>query len=547
MQLLPIVERELRVAARRRSAFLARVMAAAGAVAVGGFQLWISGDWVGGQAQGRQLFEVLTVMAFAMCLVAGPAFTADALSEEKREGTLGLLFLTDLKAPAIVFGKLAAASVTAVFSVWAVLPVVAVSLLLGGVSLGEFGRVVLMLLNALWFSLATGILMSALCEEGRSAFALTGFALFLSALVAPWLAAMLTDLIPSATLMLAPFSPYAAYRHSSATAYAADPRVFWVGLIGLHLVSWLALGVASRVTGRAWREATAWRLSESWRRRWQQLLLGEQGVRRTLRRRLLERNPMLWLGSRQRLKRTLLWGACAVGLAIWLGARLLSEWQSWSAGTTMLVGMGFQVMLKWLAASEAASRFADDRSNGALELLLTTPMTPERIVQGQMLAMRRLFGLPVIGVFGVELLLLLLSSPIAGDTAWIPALVMLGLFVWDMPTLAWAGMWFSVAGRRPQMASMRAVYRVLVVPWLVLLAILFVVGVWSWTAVAVVWVLICAINNHLVRSSARHQLLARFREAAAGLLRTPSTPGARNSNPRVPDSLGARLQPQASE
>ncbi len=547
MQLLPIVERELRVAARRRSAFVARVAAAVGAVAVGAFQLWISGDWAGGQAHGRQLFEVLSMLAFALCLAAGPAFTADALSEEKREGTLGLLFLTDLKAPAIVFGKLAAASVTAVFSVWAVLPVVAVSLLLGGVSLAEFGRVVLVLLNTLWFSLSAGILMSSLCEEGRSAFALTGFALFLGAAVAPWLAPMLEALTPSAALILAPFNPLAAYRFSSATAYAANPETFWIGLVGLHLVSWLALGGAGAVTTRAWREATAWRLSETWQRRWQELVLGEQGVRRALRQRLLDTNPILWLGSRQRLKRTLLGGACVAALALWLGARLVLDWHFWSAGATMLVGMFFQVMLKWLAASEAAARFAEDRRNGALELLLTTPLTPDQIVRGQMLAMRRLFALPVLGVLAVELVLLFLTTPVAGDTAWIPALVTMGLFVWDMPTLAWAGMWFSVSGRKPHLASMRAVYRVLVVPWLILLAVLFVVGVWSWTAVVVAWVLICGINNHLVRATARHQLLAHLREAAAGLPRTRAPARAGEASPAPPGGVAARLEPQASE
>jgi hypothetical protein len=41
------------------------------------------------------------------------------------------------------------------------------------------------------------------------------------------------------------------------------------------------------------------------------------------------------------------------------------------------------------------------------------------------------------------------------------------------------------------------------------------------TDVAVLWLLICSVNNHVVRANARLQLLSRFREAAAGLLRTP--------------------------
>lgn len=42
----------------------------------------------------KTLFVALGVLALGFCLFAGVFLTADCLSEEKREGTLGLLFLT---------------------------------------------------------------------------------------------------------------------------------------------------------------------------------------------------------------------------------------------------------------------------------------------------------------------------------------------------------------------------------------------------------------------------------------------------------------------
>jgi ABC-type transport system involved in multi-copper enzyme maturation permease subunit len=145
MRFLPIVERELRVAARRRSAFWVRVGAAVAAVGVGAVPLWLGGDWSTSASLGRQLFDVLTRLTFFLCVLAGPMLTADALSEEKREGTLGFLFLTDLRAADVVLGKLAAASVATVFGLLAVVPVVAVGLLLAG-SIGS-SAAVLVLLN----------------------------------------------------------------------------------------------------------------------------------------------------------------------------------------------------------------------------------------------------------------------------------------------------------------------------------------------------------------------------------------------------------------
>ncbi|MCZ7637880.1 MAG: ABC transporter permease [Verrucomicrobia bacterium] len=178
------------------------------------------------------------MLALACCVAAGPVFTADVLSEEKREGTLGLLFLTDLRAHDVVLGKLAATSVTAVFSLLAVLPVVALSLLLGGVALGEFARVVLVLVNTLGFSLAVGMAVSALCEQARSAFALTSFVLFLATVVAAWWMDGGPVSTPGAVSWVQMVSPVGAWFASAAPQFAADPATFWRALAGAHLVGW---------------------------------------------------------------------------------------------------------------------------------------------------------------------------------------------------------------------------------------------------------------------------------------------------------------------
>ncbi len=541
MRVLPIVERELRVAARRRSAFWTRVAAAAIAVVTGATQLWFSGDWTAAASLGRAIFETLVFFAFAFCLASGPVFTADVLSEEKREGTLGLLFLTDLRAYDIVLGKLTAASVTAVFSLLAVVPVLALSLLLGGVSLAEFGRMVLVLANALWFSLAVGMAMSALCQEMRSAFALTGFVLFLVAMVLPWFLDAWAGRPSLVRDVLATLTPVGALMAAPAASFATDPAAFWSALAGTHAEAWLFLVAAGRFTARAWREQTAFRLSDRWQQRWLALVLGERGGRLSLRRRLLDRNPVLWLGSRHRLKRTLLWGLFAALLAAWMVARLVVGWDGWSAGMTLLVAFFLQATLKWLAASEAAFRFSEDRRCGALELLLTTGLDETQIVRGSLAAMRRLFDVPVIALLLVETGMLFSGSGGPGGQIddWFPAAVAMVLFVADMPTLALAGMWYSVSGRRPQYASLRAIFRVLFVPWLVFLAVLFVVGVWSWVVVAVLWVSVCAANNWLVWTSVRPRLRREFRAAAAGQLR--------HAESVVPPTLAVRqpqLQPQ---
>ena len=84
---------------------------------------------------------------FTFCLFAGVRYTADALSAERREGTVGLLFLTDLRGYDVVIGKLTITSLNAFFGVLGALPLLAVPVLIGGVSAGEVYRVMLVLIN----------------------------------------------------------------------------------------------------------------------------------------------------------------------------------------------------------------------------------------------------------------------------------------------------------------------------------------------------------------------------------------------------------------
>src|SRR5207237_9649608 len=130
--------------------------------------VWFEGR-VAPKELGKDVFYVLSGLFLLSSLAAGIRYTADCLSEEKREGTLGLLFLTDLKSYDVVLGKLAATSLNCTYALLAMLPVLAIPLLLGGVSVAEFWRMALVLANALFFSLATGIFISTMSKSPRKA------------------------------------------------------------------------------------------------------------------------------------------------------------------------------------------------------------------------------------------------------------------------------------------------------------------------------------------------------------------------------------------
>src|SRR5205823_9458842 len=112
--ILPIVERELRVGSRRPATYWLRFF-----VALGVFFLWFLLMTFGPSAvpvsRGQMVFMSLATLTFAFCILSGVLLTADCLSQEKREGTIGLLFLTELKGYDVVLGQLMATSIHAFY------------------------------------------------------------------------------------------------------------------------------------------------------------------------------------------------------------------------------------------------------------------------------------------------------------------------------------------------------------------------------------------------------------------------------------------------
>jgi hypothetical protein len=129
---------------------------------------WILLAWRYEPKDRRGFVLVVSVVVFLYATVAGTLVTCDCLSEEKREGTLGLLFLTDLKGHDVVLGKLAATSVNAFYGMLAVLPMLAIPFILGGVTRAEMLRVVLVSIN-LCFSFS-----ASACSSPPSAARTTG-------------------------------------------------------------------------------------------------------------------------------------------------------------------------------------------------------------------------------------------------------------------------------------------------------------------------------------------------------------------------------------
>ena len=114
MTFLPIVVRELLEASRHRSTYWIRLGVVTAGLIICLFVMLLARNGSPGEL-GLALFVPLAILTYLYTIFIGIFRTADSLSEEKREGTLGLLFLTDLKGYDIVLGKLFATSLNAFY------------------------------------------------------------------------------------------------------------------------------------------------------------------------------------------------------------------------------------------------------------------------------------------------------------------------------------------------------------------------------------------------------------------------------------------------
>jgi ABC-type transport system involved in multi-copper enzyme maturation permease subunit len=531
MTFLPIVARELRVAARRPGTYWVRSGAALTIIVIGTWYfLMPSGQPP--QEMALALFCMLTGSAALYCLLSGVGFTADCLSEEKREGTLGLLFLTDLRGYDVVFGKLVAASMNGFYAVLAVVPILALPLLLGGVTPGEFGRMALVAVNTLFFSLALGIAVSTLSRSPRKAMAMTFALILIFTAVLPacgaWrsLRAGTPQVGRGWLLASAGFSYYRALDQP----YNLQAQEFWWSLAVIHGLGWIFLVLASVIAPRVWQERPVGAQRLRWRDRWHGWSYGNLAERTEFRRRLLDRGAYFWLSARARLGPAYVWAVLGLIACGWTWGLARSRLNWLDQATYVLTGLLLNLLLKVWFGLEAGRRLAEDRKQGALELLLSTPLTVQDILHGQWLALKRQFLGPVLVTLLVFFLFMLAASSDAmllensEDRAlwillWAAGMVML---LADLAALYWVGMWKALTAKNPARATAANFGRILVLPW-VALALAGLVAALLWPNAANepvqklflgAWFVVGVAVDLGFGVWARHKLLTEFRLAA---------------------------------
>ena len=402
IQFLSIAERELRVAARKPAISRLRIGTSFFALLVAGFGLWFVTLFGSRPVSGEQLFFTLSRITFICACLAGPALTADCVNEERNNGTLGLLFLTNLPAISISLGKLVGHGLFALYSIVSIVPVMALPALLGGADAESLAKTALVLFVTLILSLVMGMFASTVCRKPWAAAALTLALLAFFVLGIPIIAILLRlnrRIDPSWLELL---SPGYSLSMANPTAAMLPSNYLWRAL-GVQMVMAFSFFAATNFfLPRVWKEGTSGAKGRRLASTWRILKYGSAEGSRKLRARLLQINPILWLSSRERFGPmgfavVLLAAAliiCWIGRHVRLGPvpnKFLSPMIAWIGGIAVLyVGFCFRL------AAAASERFAADRKSRTLELILGTPLQIREIIRGHWLGLiRRFWGAAV--------------------------------------------------------------------------------------------------------------------------------------------------------
>ncbi len=381
---------------------------------------------------GTQIFVIVSYgQVIFVCLLA-PLFMAGAIDQEHAGETYDILLTTPMSNLQIVLGSLLGRLFFVVSLLLSGLPLFAILLIFGGVPVHSvFVAFALAGMVALVVG-SVAITLSVSRKGGRKA-----VYIFVIAIAAYLLGSYAVDVIvrqmqalggtPNQTTWLTPLHPLLVLKSYVDTVNYHPPSPedladrFWLTrfYLGKPLAAFMTLSAVLSLALVTWSALQVRRVGQGASpamtklRRW--LRLGAEGQRRRPPR-TVSQNPIAWREANARGNRlaSILgrWGFLAVtlGLAMWMLAAYHFGWKSSLAGGAVMDAQTLQTLLialLWLelaviamvAIYMSAGAVSREREDGTLDLLLTTPVTPQQYVWG------KLRGL-------VSFLTLLLAAPI---------------------------------------------------------------------------------------------------------------------------------------
>jgi ABC-type transport system involved in multi-copper enzyme maturation permease subunit len=402
----PVFAIEARAVARRWQAYAVRSLFIAGLLAALAFGFLAEQQQQssprGASRAGFWFFSAISIMQLGLVMLVAPAATAGSFSHGTAREALALALATELSSVEIVIGKLLA-RLLPVFGLMACsLPVVILAAFLGGVDPDAFLASTAVLAGAAVLGCALGLAFSVWANRTDEAL-LAAYAVLVA-----WVAACPGWVFFNQIGWLPSRPP--SWLTGSNPVLVIAAQVWTPGQTGWLEISMLVaalLAVAVAVTILAIATLRA-RTTRSPNRGWRGFRARAGRLKFAS---LLDRDPVLWR-ERQRRRATgwvgwmwVLYDLCAIAATATIIILVMTRGLGPSTDLASLLN-GLQVAAGMLLlAVRATTAFAEERSGGGLQVLLSTPLESQSILmakwRGAFATVPRLTVLPVLAAFAV--------------------------------------------------------------------------------------------------------------------------------------------------
>jgi ABC-type transport system involved in cytochrome c biogenesis permease component len=338
-----VVHRELKSESRNPFSYWLRIISVGALLA---FMAVVTSDASAGFGTGLRIFQKTNMMLFAGIWLLVPLATSDVISRERREGTLGLLYLTPLTSLEIILAKALAHGLRFLIVALASLPVLAIPFLIGGVTWQVAAKAALMQLGAVTWAITSSLLASSLCKR----------------------------FVPGLLLATGIGAFYAGVYGGSCSF---GPKAVLMSSAFCFLFSY---GLAAANTDKSTLDVPPSPEEEKFRQELCEPIVGAGFLKNWMRQKL-ERNPVGWLEQRSLSGRLALWGW--VGMITIFYCFALSIYSSyWDRLNIAHVWLLIVLLMSFAMCS--AMSFRRERETGVLELLLVSPLKVQQILMGRL-------------------------------------------------------------------------------------------------------------------------------------------------------------------
>ena len=487
-----LIDRELRSAARNPRTYRLRLAAGLLGTLVG-LAVILPGAHnialVGTSSRGVFWWMAALMQLYGMGMALFLA--GDALPSERQARTLELLRLTRLSPTELLIGKLVSTGLGALQGIMAFSLTLAVAILAGGVTLGEYVRVMALTMNAVFLALSIGLLASCLIRDGRVA-AIAGLIMLLLLCSLPLLMDAKTTggagptTIPFRELM----SPFGSFKLADPHRSGVSQSSFWLSLGIQHLLAWCVIGLASHQLRRTWVSEQASTLQRVRAFLWRQERSRPESADED--KETMEDNPILWLLVRKYVSA---WHRLvATGALIVTSAILFLSLSRFFTRTeaSFFVLLSWHVLIKLWVAWIATHLMTEMRRSGMLELTLTSPLDWRLILDGWLIGLKKIFFIPFTLIILADLLIAVIfggrftavySGP--GWLAWIVTNIVVLLF--ESYALTWLGLRLGMSALNTTRAWLSSIAIILWLPWFFVASLMALGGVGFNTGVTVGW------------------------------------------------------------